>query len=410
MLGQAFIPELRAVAVTLAARLARAPGAASPQRVGLPFRAILGCVVNLQIPPDPQGERPEDLPVAPAPPVSLRQRAWRFWSKHRTLFWTLHSVWALATGVLIIWLAQEQYGFVPWVVLFLGLTWLSTLYFGRKTAPAAVAGADTSQPPGPAAEATSYVTRVMYQETLFFLLPFYAYSMVLDAPNVLFMVLLGSLAILSCIDLVFDRWLRTSQVRSLLFFALVTFAAVNLLIPMLVPVDPALATKIAAGVAVMGALPLALQGKRPSRKDAGFLALATAIFLAVVIGFPRLIPPVPLRLQEVTFAAGIDRETLEPIIPLQHEVGSATLGDGLYVRILVFAPTVVPAQVNLRWELDGETIRDTRTIDITAHAGGFRIWDVWRPESGPIEPGRYDVILEMQARRVFGTATIVVQP
>lgn len=365
--------------------------------------------VSIQIPPDSPGERPEDLPVAPAPAASLRQRAWRFWSKHRTLLWTLHSMWALATGVLVIWLAQEQYGFVPWVVLFLGLTWLSTLYFGRKTA-SALAGPDTTRPPGPAVEATSYVTRVMYQETLFFLLPFYAYSMVIDAPNVVFMVLLGSLAILSCIDLVFDRWLRTSQVRSLLFFALVTFAAVNLLIPLLAPVDPALATRLAAGVAVTGALPLALQGKLPSRKEAGFLALATAIFLSIVIGFPRLIPPVPLRLQELTFAADIDRETLEITIPLQDEVRSATLADGLYVRIEIFAPTAVPAQVNLRWELDGEPIRDTRTIEITAHSWGFRIWDGWRPESGRIEPGRYDVILETQARRVFGTATIVVNP
>lgn len=365
--------------------------------------------VSIKIPPDSQGDSPEDLPVTPAPVFSLRQRAWRFWSKHRTLFWTLHSVWALATGVLIIWLAHEQYGFVPWVVLFLGLTWLSTLYFGRKTAPAS-AGADPTLPPGPAAEATSYVTRVMYQETLFFLLPFYAYSMVIDAPNVVFMVLLVSLAILSCIDLVFDRWLRTSQVWSLLFFALVTFAAVNLLIPMLMPVDPALATRIAAGVAVASALPLALQGKRPSLKETGVLALATAIFLSIVMGIPRLIPPVPLRLQEVTFATGIDRETLEAKIPLQDEVSSVALGDGLYVRILLFSPTIVPAKVNLRWEFDGEPIRDTRTIDITAHPGGFRIWDVWRPEAGPIEPGRYEVILETQARRVFGTANIVVNP
>jgi hypothetical protein len=363
----------------------------------------------MQIPPDPRDERPKDLPVAPAPVASWRQRAWRFWSKHRTLFWTLHSVWALATGVLIIWLAHEQYGFVPWVVFFLGLTWLSTLYFGRMDASAS-AGADATRPPGPAAEATSYVTRVMYQETLFFLLPFYAYSMVIDAPNVAFMVLLGGLAILSCLDLVFDRWLRTSRVRSLLFFAVVTFAAVNLLIPMLAPVDPALATKIAAGVAVTGALPLALQGTRPGRKEAGFLALATAIFLSIVIGFPRLIPPVPLRLQDVAFAAGIDRATLELTRPLQDEVRSATLDDGLYVRIQVFAPTIVPARVNLRWEFDGETIRDTRTIDITAHSAGFRIWDAWRPESGPVEPGRYHVILETQARRVFGTATIVVNP
>jgi hypothetical protein len=62
----------------------------------------------------------------------FRDRARRFWWTHRTLFWTLHSVWALATGVLIILFARDRYGFVPWVVLFLVLTWISTLFFSRK--------------------------------------------------------------------------------------------------------------------------------------------------------------------------------------------------------------------------------------------------------------------------------------
>lgn len=61
---------------------------------------------------------------------SLRARAARFWARHRTL----HSVWALATGLVVILFARERYGFGPWVVLFLVLTWASTLFFGRRVA------------------------------------------------------------------------------------------------------------------------------------------------------------------------------------------------------------------------------------------------------------------------------------
>ena len=115
----------------------------------------------------------------------------RFWSRHRTLFWTLHSIWALATGVAVILLARGRYGFVPWVVGFLLLTWLSTMFLGRKASEQPEAGPPDEPAPDGAAtpsadvlppvpdlrtEATSYVTRTMYQETLFFLLPFYAYS------------------------------------------------------------------------------------------------------------------------------------------------------------------------------------------------------------------------------------------
>jgi hypothetical protein len=308
--------------------------------------------------------------------------------------------------VVVLLLARERYGFVPWVLLFLGLTWLSTLYFGSRMATAA----NSIGPPGAASEATSYVTRAMYQETLFFLLPFYAYSTIIGSPNVIFMVLLSALAVLACLDLMFDRWLRNSPVVTLLFFALVAFAGINLLIPILLPVDPTTATRIAAGIAIVTALPLTIRGERPSRKRVSVLALSAAVFLSIIIGLPRLVPPVPLRLQNIAFASDIDRSTLELADDLSGTVASGALDNGLYVRMTVFAPAVLPTRVNVRWERNGTPIRTSRTIEITAHTLGFRIWDVWRPASGKVTPGSYEVILETRARRVFGSATIVVAP
>ena len=342
-------------------------------------------------------------------PASKRARFRRFWQRHRTLFWTLHSVWALATGVVVIFLARERYGFVPWVLLFLGITWLSTLYFGRSI-PNTRSTPARGDAPGAAEEATSYVTRTLYQESLFFLLPFYAYSTVVDAPNVVFIVLLGGLAIVSCLDLVFDRWLRESRVGSLLFFAVVAFAGLALLIPILIPIDPTTATRIAAGLAVASAVPLALNGERPARKGAVALALAGVSFLVLTVGFPRLVPPVPLRLQDAAFSSGIDRQTLMLADTVSDGVAAGMLDDGLYVRMEVFAPSISPTQVTLRWEHDGTLLRESRTIEITAHEIGFRIWDAWRPESGVIAPGDYRVTLETRERRVFGSTRITVAP
>jgi len=371
----------------------------------------------------------------------LRARLGRFWHKHRTLFWTLHSVWALATGVVVILLARERYGFVPWVVLFLAITWASTLYFARKGATAPRVTDGGAPVPGAAEEATSYVTRTLYQETLFFLLPFYAYSTVIRSPNVVFVALLAGLAVFSCLDLVFDRWLRTSRVFSLLFFAVVTYAAINLLLPILLPLDPTTGGWIAAAVAVVAALPLARQGAEPNAgagvavasggsggpdrvgaarsassgasrgrgRSRALLAVAVAGFLVATVGFPQLVPPVPLRVQSATFSSGLDRERLLVADTLQDEAARAALPDGLYVMLQVFAPTLVPTDVQVVWKRDGRVLREGRKVSITAHELGFRVWDAWRPNGG-FEPGRYEVVMRTRANRVFGSARFEVTP
>ncbi len=325
-----------------------------------------------------------------------------YWTRHRRLFWMLHSAWALASGTLVVLFARGRYHFVPWVVLFLALTWLSTLRFGQ-------AAADAGRAPGLVGEVTSYITRVLYQETLFFLLPFYAYSTVLRSPNVLFLLLLGGLAVLSCVDLLFDRWLRTRPLFALSFFAIVAFAAVNLLLPLLARVPPSLAAPAAAVVSIGSAALLARRTAGSGRRVRLLLAAAAVAMLVAIIGFPQLIPPVPLRLHRVSFAAGIDRRTLALRHPLPARTTPAEAGRELVAVFDVYAPTAVPATVQLEWLRDGTLIRVSRDVAITAHANGFRVWDAWHPETGPVPPGRYRVVLETTGRRVFGVGRITVE-
>jgi hypothetical protein len=335
-------------------------------------------------------------------PLSLREVAGRFWGRHRGLFWMLHSAWALASGTVVLLLARERYHLVPWVVLFLALTWASTLFFGRAAA------AEPGQAPGLVREVTSYITRVLYQETLFFLLPFYAYSTVLRSPNVLFLVLLGGLAVLSCLDLLFDRWLRTRPLFALTFFAIVAFAALNLLLPLLAGVRPSVAAPAAALLAVGGAAIPALRTFGKARRARARLAGAAVALLVVVMGFPQVIPPVPLRLERATFATGIDRRTLALRHPLAAHTTSAEAGGAIVALFEVFAPTNVPATVQLEWQRDGAVLRETRDVAIVAHANGFRVWDGWHPRSGPVPAGRYRIVLETSGRRVFGVARITI--
>jgi hypothetical protein len=318
----------------------------------------------------------------------------------------LHSVWALATGVAVIVLARERYGFVPWVVLFLGLTWASTLLFGRR--------AREDWAPGLGTEVTSYITRSLYQETLFFLLPFYAYSTVLGSPNVVFVGLLAGLGVLSCLDLVFDRWLRTRPVFGLVFFAAVAFAAINLLVPILLGVSPRLAMPLAAVVAVVTSLPLAFRGGDPGRRRKrsawarARIGLAAAAILGVALLAPSIVPPVPLRMKTVTFATGIDPGSLALSDTLGETVSAARLSGRIIVLAEVFAPRVVPARVQFEWRRNGETLRTGRQVDIVAHESSFRVWDGLTDEATDLVPGTYEVILRTARGRWFGRAAIQV--
>jgi hypothetical protein len=343
-------------------------------------------------------------PDSPAEALTFRERSGRFWARHRTAFWMLHSVWALATGVAVVLLARERYAFVPWVVVFLGVTWGSTLFFGRSAEHEI--DQESGSTPGLAGEVTSYVTRSLYQETLFFLLPFYAYSTVVSSVNVLFLGLLGGLALLSCIDLFFDRWLRTKPVFGMVFFATVAFAAVNLILPMLFSLSPRVATPVAALVALASAFPLAWKSGVRSRAGQVRMVLAGIAILFLAVGVPSVVPPVPLRMQGAAFSNDIDRETLALGDTLSGTVSSDAIGSRLVVLVEVFAPGSVPARVRLEWSRDGELIHTSREVAIVAHEWRFRVWDAWLPDGGAVPPGHYRVTLKTTSGRIFGVTEV----
>lgn len=309
--------------------------------------------------------------------------------------------------MVVLYLAREQYGFLPWVIFFLVATWASTLFFSRGIR-ADDEEKGSSRIPGFKREATSYLTRVMYQETLFFLLPFYWYSTVVESLNIVFSGLLLVLAVLSCVDLLFDRWLRTRPLFGLMFFATVAFGAVNLILPMLLPIDPSIGTPISSAIALGSAVPMAKRGMSKTRSATTWLVGSAALFLLLTIGFPRLVPPVPLRVQNAVFASEIDRSSLVPADSLSGSVSAGRLGPTMFLVVEVFSPSKLPTVVSLEWTRDGEIIRVSREIEIVAHDLGFKVWDGYRDPSGQITPGKYEVVLRTKGDRLFGAERIVV--
>jgi hypothetical protein len=115
-------------------------------------------------------------------------------------------------------------------------------------------------------------------------------------------------------------------------------------------------------------------------------------------------------MERATFASGMDRNTLAVSDSLEQHTSSSALGGALIILVQVFAPTNLPASVQLEWYRNGALVHKSREVSITAHSDGFRVWDSWRPESGVIPPGKYQVFLFAARRRTFGKAELNIVP
>ena len=327
--------------------------------------------------------------------------------RYSRLFWTFHSIWALLSGGIVLVLSHNRYGFLPWVVLFLALTWASTLFFSRF----AIGG--VSRRARLAKGVMSYVTRIMYQETLFFLLPFYFNSTTFPSWNCFYVIVLAGLAVLSCFDLVYDRLLRSSRAFSLAFFGMVTYSALQFFLPLLLHVRIHNGAYLAAAVSYFAALPLALsvhdlrQGKRWAA-----IVLALAAIIGVLKVARVVVPPVPLRLWDLHFGPDLDLRSVKMSREFPARIHQEDLDSGrLYVIAVVFSPGKLPVDVQLRFFRDGRMLRTSRVVELVAHERGFRVYDVLRARSGAgFAPGKYEVEVWTGEGQLVGRRSVRLLP
>ncbi len=333
---------------------------------------------------------------------ALSTRAESFRQRYARAFWVGHSIWALTTGAAVLVLAHNRYGYLPWVVLFLTLTWASTLFFSRFALRVSSRAARFAR------GFVSYLTRIMYQETLFFILPFYFFSTTFPSWNCAYVIGLAALAAFSCADIPFDHLLRTSRPFALVFFSIVTFSALQLFLPVVLVLQIHQGTYLAALLSMLAAVPLAYplrELRQPSILLRSLLAIAVAVVAARLL-LPA-IPPVPLRLSVVRFAAALDPRTIQAPVEYTKEIPRSALAGGrLYAIASVFAPSRLPATITLRFVRQGKVLRTSRAVDLIAHARGFRVWDTMRADPAGFAPGPYTLEVWTAEGQLVGRATI----
>ena len=301
------------------------------------------------------------------------------------------------------WLGAKHFTFVRVAVIYMAVVWVLSLTTPRAGTPRHAGGAARW-----IRTAIAYVSRNAYQQVLFFVLPIYYASATPGSLNMLFVELLAASAILSTLDVVYDRHLSRNRDLTAVFFTLNLFACLTAALPILWHVGPGMAIRAGAGLAFVGYVSFHL-GRRPGRLGPWVALAISALFLAWVAGpGQRVVPPVPLRLVTTTFGDDVDRETLT--MATRFDTLPAGWSGTLDAVTAVRAPMGLQEGVRHRWRIDGVDVRTTASYRVEGgRPGGFRVWTALPIDGAPAD-ARIALDVETAGGQIIGRGTLRVAP
>jgi hypothetical protein len=294
----------------------------------------------------------------------------RFVREHELLLWCLHSLWALALGLVVMWAGSRNYAWIRYTILYIAFLWAASLFVP-----------DLVDPPGGATRwrgrlrlVINYFSKNFYQQLLFFLLPIYWASTTPSSPNLVFVIALAVSALLATFDVVYDRHLSVRRGLTAIFFAFNLFACINVMLPLLWRISNRVALPVSAALAVAAFATIRYRlgelAQYQLREHVGLAAIA--LVLLVSVGRP-VIPPAPLRLLSAEFGSGINRRTIE----VTRRIRSLPPGwsGRLYAVTSVYAPLGLSDRVGHRWYQDGRLVWSSPFYTVTGgRKEGFRLW------------------------------------
>jgi len=313
-----------------------------------------------------------------------------WWQRHGDIFWWLHSLYALALGIGLMWLGARNYTFLRVAVFHVSFIWLSSLFLPRLLNHPRLSERWAAR----LRLFINFFNKNFYQQVLFFVLPIYYASATLSSRNLIFVVLLGISAILSTMDVIYDRHLSVRRSWTAIFFAFNLFALLNVMLPVLWSISNTSTTRISALLAAIGFATLynPFVQQRRLRFEFGMLA-ATLLLAGVELG-RSFIPPAPLHLVSAEFGSDFQEESMrvEPALS-ELETGRARQ---LYALTAIRAPLGLRERVQHRWYKNGTLLWTSPFHEVTGgREKGFRLWTRYVVDS--IEPGatlRIDVKTE----------------
>jgi hypothetical protein len=299
------------------------------------------------------------------------------------------------------WLGARHYSWLRVTLFYLAFLWVTSLFV-----PALVDDPARPRPwRGRLRLVINYFHKNFYQQLLFFLLPVYYASATAWSVNLLFVGFLACSALLSTLDVVYDRHLSVRRGLLAVFFAFNLFAGINVMLPVLWGISHRVALALSTGLAVLAFATIRYRLREFTSSPVRRHVAVVAVVLVVTVALGRpLIPPAPLKVLRAEFGTGIDRRGLRVTGP----VGGLPAGWGgrLYVVTAIYAPLGLHDRLEHRWYQDGRLIYASASYVVAGgREDGFRLWT-----SGPVKAlaagGRVRVDVRTDAGQLVGRAEI----
>lgn len=292
-------------------------------------------------------------------------------TRHETQLWWLHSLWALAFGIGVMWLGARNFAYLRLAILHVAFIWVTSMAL-----PFIVRGGSLSAVWRSRAKLViNYFNKNFYQQLLFFILPIYWLSTTSSSRNVLFVVLLATAALLSTLDLVYDRQVAMRRLLTALFFAFAVFAGAAAALPILWQIQSVTALWMAAMIAAAGATTLIMSERRIDWQRTWFAGGLIVLGLFVLVEYGRpFIPPAPLRIQSAAFGTQVEM-TDGPRISRSIAATPTDPRGQVYVVTAIYAPRGLHDRVRHVWYHDRQPLKRSRWYDLDGgRREGYRLW------------------------------------
>lgn len=261
---------------------------------------------------------------------------------------------AVLTAVLVLggWL---------WLILAPWISRLVRMYTSRKVTSALL----------------NFVTQSIQQEILFFVLPFVLLSTrIQDIGQLFFALLVMSLAAVSTIDPIYERFIASCRPASMLFHGICSFVSALVILPIVAGLPLEHSFRIALGLFVLSALaalPSTLLRRNGRLRASGMFPVLLLLPL-LTAALNAHIPAAVLRVEEAVITLSVNK--LEPG-PGVSRIGVEDLGKGIYAYARVTAPEELQQEIVFNW-IHGDYHESIPSVIQGGREAGYRTWSVKR--------------------------------
>lgn len=332
--------------------------------------------------------------------VVISRTLGRWMRRHEQKLWWLHSLYALVLGIGLMWLGKQNFTYLRVAVFHISFIWLSSALLPKLLAYRRF---PLSWAPR-LRLIVNFLNKNLYQQMLFFVLPIYYASATIDSRNIIFVSMVCFSALLSTLDIVYDRHLAAKRLLTASFFAFNLFVLINVMLPILWSVSNTLATRVSGILAFIGFLTLGYPAAPSFLRRVATLVCAAILFTGLVeLGRP-FIPPAPLRIATVEFGTNFEPQSLQMLVPITVLRPGNSLQ--LFGLTAIKAPLGLREKLRHRWYENGKAVYASSFHDIVGgRAQGFRLWTSYTfPEIAPGAIIQLD--LETEGGQLIGRAAL----